>query len=131
MNNLNVGDIVLAQYNSGEYIGEYVEDRGNFALVKVLAVIKHPNQGDLHKPGQVEGVAFFERKALAYTEKMNTRKRTIRPYDGNIPNYNDSLKKAVEELKTELSKEDTKFNRASLKKIADLEHHFYLKTNYS
>ena len=88
---INIGDHVLVQYNSGEYICTYEEDRGNFALVKVLAVLKHPDQGDLHNPGQVEGVAFFERKALAHRELINARKRMMSPYDGVVPAYDDSL----------------------------------------
>lgn len=130
MNEISIGDNVLVEYNSGEYIGEFVEDRGNFSLVKVLAVKKHPTQGDLHNPGQVDGVAFFERKALAYTEKINARKRFVHPYDGQIPNYSDSLKQAVNQLREELLAKDTQFNHASLNKLQDLENHFYHKTDY-
>lgn len=122
-----MGDLVEASYNSGVYIGEVMEDRRNFFLVKVLAVSKHPEQGDLHKPKQVAGVAFHERKALAYQEKMNAPKRKVKLYHGDVPNYQESLKSAVEQLKTELSQEDTDFNRASLLKIQDLEKHFYHK----
>src|SRR5690625_4215201 len=116
--------IVEAHYNSGVYVGEVVEDRRNFALVKVLAVLKHPDQGDLHKPGQVEGIAFFERKALAHQELVNVQKRKVYPYTGNIPNYDESLKKAFFELKETLQQEDTLFNKVSLERLADLEKHY-------
>lgn len=127
MSTIKIGDIVEARYNSGTYIGEVLEDRRNFFLVKVLAVLIHPTQGDLHSRGQVEGVAFHERKALAYQEKMNATKRNTTPYNGEIPDYALSLKKAVENIKTELQKEDTPFNKLSLEKIQDLETHYYNK----
>lgn len=119
--------IVEAHYNSGIYIGEVVEDRRNFVLVKVLAVLKHPDQGDLHKPGQVEGIAFFERKALANQELVNVQKRKVHPYSGDIPNYDESLKESFEQLKEILAKEDTLFNQVSLERLNDLEKHYYAK----
>lgn len=124
---LAVGDIVETKYNSGTYIGEIIQDKGNFALVKILAVVTHPMQGDLHQRGQVEGVAFHERKALAYQEKMNARKRMTKQFEGEVPDYATSLKKAVNHYKTALQSEDTAFNQKSLEKISDLEKHFYHK----
>lgn len=127
MKQISVGDIVETRYNSGTYIGEVLNDRQNFYLVKVLAVVAHPTQGDLHNRGKVEGVAFFERKALGYQEKMNATKRNTIAYDIDVPNYQQSLQKALEEFKTNLSAEDTAFNRASLEKLADLQTHYYDK----
>jgi len=124
---IEVGDIVQTSYNSGTYIGEVLDDKGNFALVKILGVLKHPLQGDLHNRGQVEGVAFHERKALAYQEKMNARKRQSKKYTAEVPSYAESLKQAVETYKQELQTEDTLFNQKSLEKIADLEKHYYHK----
>lgn len=125
MDTINIGDTVKAKYNSGVYIGKIIEDRRNFWLVEVQAVLTHPTQGDLHKPNQVEGVAFHERKALAYREKMNARKRDTTKYDGDIPNYKQSLKEAIETFEYELKQEDTTFNRISLERLADLKKHFY------
>jgi len=127
MSNIQIGDIVKTNYNSGTYIGEVLEDKQNFLLVKVLAVVTHPTQGDLHQRGQVEGVAFHERKALAYEEKFNARKRMTKPFEGDIPDYATSLKQAVEDIKRTLKTEDTEFNHLSLDRIADLETHFYNK----
>lgn len=127
MTELKKGMIVKADYNSGIYIGKVHEDRRNFVLVEVLAVLKHPDQGDLHNPGQVDGVAFFERKALAHHEMMNVQKRKVQPYEGDIPNYIESLKEAVKTIKNKLSEEDTDFNRVSLERISDLEKHYYNK----
>lgn len=127
MDVIAVGDIVQTNYNSGTYIGEVLEDKGNFALVKIIAVVTHPLQGDLHNRGQVEGVAFHERKALAHQEKMNARKRQTKKYTEEVPSYADSLKHAVETFKKELQAEDSSFNQKSLEKIADLEAHYYHK----
>lgn len=127
MHTFAAGDIVQTSYNSGTYVGEVIENKGNFLLVQVLAVLTHPMQGDLHNRGQVEGVAFHERKALAWREKMNTRKRQTSLYEKTIPDYAASLQQAVENYKMELRAEDTPFHQKSLEKIADLEKHYYHK----
>lgn len=127
MAELQIGDMVETSYNSGTYIGKIIDDKRNFWLVEILAVLKHPMQGDLHHRGQVEGVAFHERKALAHQEKANVRKRDTIPYNAEVPSYAESLKRAVEEMKSELQKEDTPFNKLSLEKIADLEKYYYNK----
>lgn len=124
---LQVGDFVKTTYNSGTYIGKIIEDKRNFWLVEIHAVVVHPTQGDLHNRGQVEGVAFHERKALAFREKTNARKRDTVKYDGEVLAYAQSLKEAVNNIKFELQAEDTPFNKLSLEKIADLETHYYNK----
>lgn len=124
---ISIGDHVEAEYNSGIYVGKVIEDRRNFFLVEILAVKKHPTQGDLHNPGKVEGVAFHERKALAYKEKTNARKRKVTPYAHDIPSYEDSLNQAVKELTKELNKDDTAYNRAALQRLKSLEKDFYNK----
>lgn len=125
MTEIKIGDIVEAEYNSGSYIGKIIEDRNNFFLVEVLAVKKHPIQGDLHNRGKVEDVAFHERKALAYREKMNARKRMTKPFTNQIPDYRDSLKRAVIEFKEMLRLENTPFHQKSMEKIQSLEKHYY------
>ncbi|MDY0405254.1 kinase-associated lipoprotein B [Virgibacillus sp. 179-BFC.A HS] len=127
MKDFQIGDTVRAHYNSGTYIGKIVEDRGDRMLVEVLAVVKHPLQGDIHNYNQVEGVFFHERKALAFHEKANIKKPAIHLFEGEIPSYGASLKKAVEEAKQKLSEKDTAFNRLALEKIQDLEKAYYLR----
>lgn len=124
---VNIGETVQTSYNSGVYIGKLLEDRGNFYLIEVLAVLKHPTQGDLHNPGKVENVAFYERKALAFREKLNGRKRKTEPYRGEIPNYVKSLKKSVDELKTKLTATNTLYNQKAMEKLQDLEKYYYSK----
>lgn len=127
MEQLQIGDLVQTKYNSGTYIGKIIDDKRNFWLVEVLAVVTHPTQGDLHHPGEVEGIAFHERKALAFREKTNARKRDTIKYEGEVEDYATSLKKAVEEIKTTLQQDLTPFNKLSLEKIADLEEFYYNK----
>lgn len=127
METLQIGDLVQTTYNSGTYIGKIIDDKRNFWLVEILAVVTHPTQGDLHHPGQVEGVAFHERKALAFREKTNARKRDTVKYEGEVIDYAQSLKQAVDSMRQSLKKENTPFNNLSLEKIADLEKHYYQK----
>src|SRR5699024_7495406 len=68
-----------------------------------------------------------ERKALAHHEKMNARKRDTIKYEGDVPNYVDSLKDAVTRFKAQLQEERTPFNELSLSRLHDLEVHFYNK----
>src|SRR5699024_1286168 len=124
---IQIGDIVETRYYSGTYIGKVLQDKRNYWLVEVLAVVVQPTQGDLHNRGQVEGVAFHERKALAFREKTNARKRDTVTFAGEVPDYVDSLKEAVANMKADLAEEDTAFNQLSLERIADLEAHFYDK----
>jgi len=125
-----VGNIVRAHYNSGTYIGEVIEDRGKNYLIEVFAVVKHPMQGDLHNPGQVEDVFFHERKALAHHEKMNVKKPAVKPYDEDIPSYSESLKQAVETYREKLQTEDTPYNQAALNKLNGIEENIYKKGYY-
>ncbi|HLR81205.1 MAG TPA: kinase-associated lipoprotein B [Bacillota bacterium] len=127
MRQFQIGDLVRAHYNSGTYIGKIIEDRGERYLIEVLAVHKHPLQGDLHNLNQTEGVAFHERKALAYREKTNVKKPAVHPYDKEIPDYSASLKKAVEEAREKFSQEDTPVNKKSLQCLDSLEKHYYQK----
>ncbi|GAB3803519.1 kinase-associated lipoprotein KapB [Virgibacillus kimchii] len=130
MAEVNIGDIVRAHYKSGTYIGEVKEDRGERYLIEVLAVHKHPMQGDIHNPGQVDGVFFHERKALAHHEKMNVKKPAVHPYDEDIPEYGPSLKQAVETYREKLQEKDNEFNRAALQRLEGLEEKIYRKKYY-
>ncbi|WP_123041945.1 sporulation phosphorelay system protein KapB [Cohnella candidum] len=89
------GAIVKAAYKTGEYIGETVESDGRRILVKVLAVLVHPTQGDLHHPYDPDAPLFHERKASAYTEKVWVSASAAEPYDGAIPPYRETLETAL------------------------------------
>ncbi|GMK44841.1 kinase-associated lipoprotein B [Paenibacillus glycanilyticus] len=89
------GALVKADVRSGQYIGEIVEVNGPRAVFKVLAVLKHPEQGDLHHPYNPDVAMFHERRALSYTEKTNVLLRDVKPFEGEVPDYNASLQEAV------------------------------------
>ncbi|TYP70265.1 kinase-associated lipoprotein B [Paenibacillus methanolicus] len=89
------GELVIAQVKTGEYIGEVVEAGGPRALVKILAVRKHPEQGDLHNPYNPDVPMFHERRALSYTEKTNVPYGDLSPYRGDVPDYKSSLAAAL------------------------------------
>ncbi|MOA38053.1 Kinase-associated lipoprotein B precursor [compost metagenome] len=61
----------------------------------MLAVLKHPEQGDLHHPYDPDVPMFHERRALSYTEKTTVLLRDIQRYFGEIPDYSESLKAAA------------------------------------
>ncbi|GAB3047570.1 kinase-associated lipoprotein KapB [Virgibacillus ainsalahensis] len=130
MADVKIGEIVRAHYNSGTYIGEVKEDRGRQYLIEVLAVKKHPMQGDLHNPYQVENVFFHERKALAHHEKMNVKKAAVQPFPEEIPTYSESLKQAVRDYKEKLTAEDTKYNEQAFLTLKGLEENYYQKSYY-
>ncbi|UOQ46063.1 kinase-associated lipoprotein B [Halobacillus salinarum] len=122
---LQPGDQVKAHYKSGIYLGEIVEDRNRHYLVKVLAVDKHPMQGDLHNPGKTEEVFFHQRKALSFHEKANVQKEAVHPYHDEIPDYQQSLKESVAKLKEKLTRRETEFNAHALKQVHDLEKQYF------
>ncbi|KGX86724.1 kinase-associated lipoprotein B [Pontibacillus litoralis] len=119
-----LGDYVTAHYKTGKYIGEIAEDRGHVYVVKVLAVLKHPQQGDLHNPGQTENVFFHQRKALSFSEKANVSKSVVKPFNGDIPDYQQSLKQAVDQLKNKLQK-DNAFNQKATRQLEQLEQQYF------
>ncbi|QAS53858.1 kinase-associated lipoprotein B [Halobacillus litoralis] len=120
------GTIVKAHYKTGIYIGEVIEDRNRFYLIKVLAVEKHPMQGDLHNPGKTEDVFFHQRKALSYNEKANVQKEAVHAYEENeIPAYQESLKLAVQTLRSKLTRRETEFNQNAKIQLDNLERQYF------
>lgn len=116
----HVGDVVRAIYNSGEYIGEVVEiTASNKTAVKIAAVIKHPDQGDLHHPMKGDARRFFQRKALAFGEIALVPFHDLRPYSGEIPDYQASLLNALNR-ETERLQQIELWAHRSLLELADL-----------
>lgn len=130
MANVTIGDKVKAHYHSGTYIGIIKEDRGDRYLIEVLAVHKHPLQGDLHNMYQTEDVFFHERKALAFHEKMNVKKPAVHPFDEDIPAYTDSLKNSVSIYREKLRSESSAYNQKALEVLNRLEEEVYQKNIY-
>ncbi|PZE21804.1 kinase-associated lipoprotein B [Paenibacillus xerothermodurans] len=96
-NQLQVGTRVTAQYKTGEYVGEVAEvsPSGKIA-VKILAVIKHPTQGDLHNPMDPHVPFFHQRRALAYQEIALIPPHTVKPFHATVQDYRESLEQALQ-----------------------------------
>ncbi|MGG4034093.1 sporulation phosphorelay system protein KapB [Paenibacillus cisolokensis] len=90
------GELVKVEYKSGRYIGRVVETDGRRMVVSILAVLKHPEQGNLHRRFDPDVPLFHERRALAYTEKASVPVEDAQPYAGEVPEYKASLKRALE-----------------------------------
>ncbi|KON67131.1 kinase-associated lipoprotein B [Peribacillus butanolivorans] len=116
----NIGDKVTAIYKTGKYIGEINDIRPTSYLVKVLAVVKHPMQGDLHNPKQTEVSMFHQRRALAFRERTNVPKNMVRVFEEEIPEYKESLREAVENMARTLSEVHTEWNNKSLQLLEEL-----------
>lgn len=121
MTELQVGTVVTGIYKTGKYIGEITEVRPQHYLVRVLAVMKHPMQGDLHHPKEADVQMFHERKALSFREQANVPKQMVKPFEGEVPDYQESLKEAVAKLKKELVETNSTWAEMSMKMIESLE----------
>ncbi|SFB12984.1 MULTISPECIES: kinase-associated lipoprotein B [unclassified Bacillus (in: firmicutes)] len=125
MTEFQIGDKVTAIYKTGKYIGEITDIRPQTYLVRVLAVAQHPMQGDLHNPKEAEVSFFHERRALAFREQTNVPKQMVKPFDGEMPEYKDSLREAVDHIKIELSATSTEWAERSLQSIYSLEKDYF------
>jgi kinase-associated protein B len=121
-----VGEKVIAAYKTGEYIGEVVDVSGMKAAVKVLAVVKHPTQGDLHNPNQAHVGFFHQRRALAHQEIAMMPFDTISVYRQAVPEYGESLRKALEKDKKALQN-DILFAQKCLQELESLEQDYFHK----
>ena len=121
-----IGDTVTAIYKTGKYIGEITDIRPQHYLVRVLAVLKHPIQGDLHHPKEANVAIFHERKALAYREQANIPKQMVKVFSEEVPDYSQSLREAIGKMKAELEAAESPWGERSLNILASLEKE-YLK----
>jgi kinase-associated protein B len=121
-----VGENVIAAYKTGEYIGEVVDVSGMKAAVKVLAVVKHPTQGDLHNPNQANVGFFHQRRALANQEIALMPFDTISVYRHAVPEYGESLRRALERDKASLQNE-IQFAQKCLQELESLEKDYFPK----
>ncbi|SFJ90858.1 MULTISPECIES: kinase-associated lipoprotein B [unclassified Bacillus (in: firmicutes)] len=121
-----IGDVVTGIYKTGKYIGEVTNVRPQHYLVKVLAVVKHPMQGDLHNVKQADVPFFHERRALAFREQTNIPQPMVKRYEGDVPDYKESLQKALTEQIRQLQEDDTPFAQRSLQMLEQLKHDYQL-----
>jgi kinase-associated protein B len=112
---LNLGDVVIASYKTGTYFGEIVGFSPSQKYeVSVIAVKKHPSQGDLHHSMSANVSFFHQRRALANGEIALIAVESIKKYHGDlnqIPLYQESLeqswKQEMEQMKQLLSQPQT------------------------
>ncbi|UTR15131.1 kinase-associated lipoprotein B [Salipaludibacillus sp. LMS25] len=124
---LTEGDIATAIYKTGKYIGEIIgkNQKNTHVIVKILAVLTHPMQGDLHQPAKANVPLFHERKALSFNEKANIPLSHVKLYNGKIPDYSMSLLEALTLQKNELTKENSPWALKSLEALRKLEEETY------
>ncbi|MDQ0229795.1 kinase-associated lipoprotein B [Metabacillus malikii] len=125
MEEFKIGDIVTGIYKTGKYIGEITAIKPMHYLVKVKAVLKHPQQGDLHNPKQADVELFHERRALALNEQTNIPKKMVKCYEGTVPDYNTSLRDSLQHLMNELEDLDTEWATRSLQHLSQLEKDYF------
>jgi kinase-associated protein B len=92
----NPGDVVRVTYKTGEYVAEVLETHDAKLLVKVAAVLTYPTQGDLHNPYAVNVPLFHQRRALAHQEKIMIPAHAAAPYRGIVPDYHESVQRALQ-----------------------------------
>ncbi|PLT30340.1 kinase-associated lipoprotein B [Peribacillus deserti] len=121
-NSCKTGDLVTAFYKTGKYIGEITDDsRAQSYVVRVLAVEKHPMQGDLHNPKEADVLMFHQRRALAFREQTNVPRNMVKPFSGTVPSYEQSLKDSVARAMEELEGKDDAWSKKSLESLRELE----------
>ncbi|SEM61108.1 kinase-associated protein B [Mesobacillus persicus] len=125
MSEFKIGEKVTGIYKTGKYAGEVTDIRPEHYLIRVMSVLKHPTQGDLHSPKDVNVGIFHERRALAFREQANIPKKMVKPYEGELPDYIESLKEAVNNLKETLKGDDSAWASQSLKNIETLEKDYF------
>ena len=84
-------------HKTGAYGVTIKEENDDQVLVQVEQVIKHPKQGDLHNPGQTEGVFFHERRALSHFEKRYATRSQLREFNVEEMTYEASLQQAIKQ----------------------------------
>ncbi|WP_100333310.1 kinase-associated lipoprotein B [Bacillus alkalisoli] len=126
MTELKIGDKVTGIYKTGKYIGEITDVKPMHYLVKVLAVEKHPQQGDLHSPKDVDVSLFHERKALAFREQTNIPKNMVKLYEGEILEYKESLVLSLEKMEEKLKEENSNWAKRSLENVQVLKKDYKL-----
>ncbi|WP_085523783.1 sporulation phosphorelay system protein KapB [Tuberibacillus sp. Marseille-P3662] len=120
------GNTVRTRYKTGEYVARFVEERNDkVGIVEILAVLRHPTQGDLHQPNEVNVPLFHQRKALAHHEKAVVQLASLVPFDGQVPDYRASLREALDLEKEKLRGRDDTWSEKALNNLNDLESDYF------
>lgn len=119
-----LGGLVMVEYKTGQYIGELLEWAPPRALVQIAAVVKHPEQGDLHRPMETDVALFHQRRALSYREKTWIPQQAVHPYRGTVPEYKESLRQALE-AEIRLLERTRRWAERSLEEFASLRNDYF------
>ncbi|MDZ5713646.1 kinase-associated lipoprotein B [Jeotgalibacillus haloalkalitolerans] len=122
-------NLVKAFYKTGAYVGEVDQVHTEHQVIRIKSVIKHPEQGDLHNPKQVDVPFFHERKALALNERANIPSSMVKPFDGELTDYNESLIQSVQKLEEKLKAEDSPYNQKCLEALQGVKREYELMYN--
>ncbi|WP_216827661.1 kinase-associated lipoprotein B [Alkalihalobacterium elongatum] len=122
---LEIGQKVTGIYKTGKYIGEITNIRPSQYVVRVLAVLKHPDQGDLHNPKETNVEFFHERRALAHREQTNIPEVYVKPFEGGIPDYKESLKEALQKQYAILNEDGSEWAKKSIEMLHSLEKDYF------
>lgn len=107
-------------HKTGAYGVTIKEENDDQVLVQVEQVIKHPKQGDLHNPGQTEGVFFHERRALSHYEKRYGTRSQLREFNVEEMTYEASLQQAITKMENDLKQQNTEFAKLALNNLENL-----------
>ncbi|UOE92245.1 kinase-associated lipoprotein B [Alkalihalobacillus sp. LMS39] len=121
-----IGRYVRASYKTGLYVGEVLDVHPDKVLVKVVSVLKHPDQGDLHQPKQADVAFFHQRKALAQYEKVYVPLSTVKEYTDEIMEYKQSLDLALTRAIEQLQEKKTSWAEKSIEQLQDLRQDYSL-----
>lgn len=122
---LQIGSLVLASNKSGEYIAEIIDLVPSKAVIQTLAVVKHPIQGDLHHPYEADVPVFHQRRALSYRERFMVPVSRLKAFDGEVPDYQASLKESLQREIQELQQRPGKWAELSLEQFQQLEREYF------
>ena len=114
-------------HKTGAYGVTIKEENDDQVLVQVEQVIKHPKQGDLHNPGQTEGVFFHERHALSHFEKRYATRSQLREFNVEEMTYEASLQQAITKMENDLKQQNTEFAKQALNNLENLKNDYSIQ----
>ena len=107
-------------HKTGAYGVTIKEENDDQVLVQVEQVIKHPKQGDLHNPGQTEGVFFHERRALSHFEKRYATRSQLREFNVEEMTYERVTSTSYYKMENDLKQQNTEFAKQALNNLENL-----------
>lgn len=114
-------------HKTGAYGVTIKEENDDQVLVQVEQVIKHPKQGDLHNPGQTEGVFFHERRDLSHFEKRYATRSQLREFNVEEMTYEASLQQAITKMENDLKQQNTEFAKQALNNLENLKNDYSIQ----